>query len=245
MNARHLQRLLIIARPAGRHHPSLATLCETLSRSGREVVCATSDRYRVLAELLGEAGQADRTPDAVLMELADGHDLLPVQHLRRVLRAELPASRPLLFALAREQHLVLPELVTLVDDFALAPYQPAEVLARLLVMHRRAGGEAGHVLRLGDLEIDPAARRVGVTGSAEALPLTPREFDVLAFLALHRGKAFSRDMLLMQVWGRGFAGGPRTVDIHVLRLRQKLPPAQAALLETVRQVGYRLRATAV
>jgi len=190
-----------------------------LSRSGREVVCATSDRYRVLADLLGESGRSAGTPDAVLMELADGHDLLPVQHLRRVLRAEAPGSRPLLLALAREQHLALPELATLVDDFALAPYQPAEVLARLLLMHRRSGSAADHVLRVGDMEIDTAARRVGVSGSAEALALTPREFDVLAFLALHRGKSFSRDMLLAQVWGCGFTGSSRTVDIHVLRLR--------------------------
>ena len=73
------------------------------------------------------------------------------------------------------------------------------------------------------------------------LPLTPREYELLRFLALHRGKFFARDRLLDLVWGVGFEGGERTVDIHIRRLRAKMPPLAAALLETRRGLGYGLR----
>ena len=73
------------------------------------------------------------------------------------------------------------------------------------------------------------------------LPRTPREYELLRFLALHRGKFFARDRLLDLVWGVGFEGGERTVDIHVRRLRAKMPPLAAALLETRRGLGYGLR----
>ena len=73
------------------------------------------------------------------------------------------------------------------------------------------------------------------------LPLTPREFDLLRFLSLHRGKFFARDRLLDMVWGVDFEGGERTVDIHIRRLRAKMPPESAGLLETRRGIGYGLR----
>ena len=73
------------------------------------------------------------------------------------------------------------------------------------------------------------------------LPLTPREYDLLRFLSLYRGKFFARDRLLDMVWGVDFEGGERTVDIHVRRLRAKMPSQAAHLLETRRGIGYGLR----
>lgn len=72
----------------------------------------------------------------------------------------------------------------------------------------------------------------------QALPLTPREYDLLAFLVTHRGKFFGREQLLVLVWGIQFEGGERTVDIHIRRLRAKLPMGCADRLQTRRGTGY-------
>jgi two-component system alkaline phosphatase synthesis response regulator PhoP len=71
-----------------------------------------------------------------------------------------------------------------------------------------------------------------------ALELTPKEFDVLALLVSHAGRVYTRDELLEQVWGFDYAGGTRTVDIHIQRLRKKLEPHQS-LLQTVYGIGYK------
>ena len=72
----------------------------------------------------------------------------------------------------------------------------------------------------------------------EPLDLTHKEFQLLHFLVQHPGRVFTRDQLLRAVWGLGYLGGPRTVDVHIRRLRVKLGPDHAALIGTVRQVGY-------
>ena len=76
-----------------------------------------------------------------------------------------------------------------------------------------------------------------------AVHLKPKEFDLLAFLMQHRGRAFSRDQLLEQVWGYEYAGDTRTVDVHIRWLREKVEadPSRPELIETVRGVGYRFK----
>ena len=75
------------------------------------------------------------------------------------------------------------------------------------------------------------------------LDFTHQEFELLRFLAQHRGRVFTRDQLLQRVWGYQYAGGTRTVDIHVRRVRAKLGPVTGGLIATVRNVGYKLRST--
>ena len=98
------------------------------------------------------------------------------------------------------------------------------------------------MLKVGDIEIDVARHhaRIGKT----ALKLTPKEFDLLAFLSRNRGFVFSRDQLLENVWGYDFAGDTRTVDVHIRWLREKIEdnPNEPRLLVTVRGVGYKLEA---
>jgi len=132
------------------------------------------------------------------------------------------------------------ELPALVDDVLLPPYRPAEVLARLALISDRRSSEAVEVVRVRDMELDLAARPVRIAG-ATLESLTPREYDLLAFLATHRDKVFMRDRLLSHVWGPLYGGRSRTVDIHVRRLRAKLPPPYDDLVQTVHCVGYRLR----
>ena len=96
------------------------------------------------------------------------------------------------------------------------------------------------MLRVGNLEIDVARRRVKLGESV--LELTQKEFDLLAFLAQNRGLVFNREQLLEKVWGYDYVGGTRTVDVHIRWLREKIEPdpGKPRWLVTVRGVGYKL-----
>lgn len=117
------------------------------------------------------------------------------------------------------------------DDYILKPFEPAELLARIEVILRRAGKG---VYRDALLTVDPSARTVTLRG--EPVALTAMEFDLLALLVQNAGAAMSREKLLLQVWGWNYAGETRTVDVHVQRLRAKLG---AQCIETVYKYGYR------
>ncbi len=93
------------------------------------------------------------------------------------------------------------------------------------------------ILRYGDIVVDADRHRVTVGG--KDVRLTAKEFLLLQYLVRHRGRVLSRDVLLTDVWGYQYTGGTRTVDVHVRRLREKLPSLNEAI-ETVKQFGYRL-----
>jgi DNA-binding response OmpR family regulator len=99
--------------------------------------------------------------------------------------------------------------------------------------------EVGDVLTFGDLTLD--LNRNAVLREGEILPLKPREYDLLVFLARNRGMVLSRDLILERVWGWDYSGGSRTVDVHVRWLREKIEPdpADPVRIVTVRGVGYR------
>jgi DNA-binding response OmpR family regulator len=129
------------------------------------------------------------------------------------------------------------------DDYITKPFSPRELVARVKAVLRRTargGGEdQPEVLRVADVEIDLARREVR-TGE-QAVTLTAKEFDLLAFLTRNRGIVFSRDRLLDRVWGYERPVDTRTVDSHVKSLRQKLGSAGSVVL-TVRGVGYKVDA---
>ena len=184
-----------------------------------------------------------RPPDVLLADLSQSSDCLPLRHAMRLLQRVWgeEAPPPARLALLTPRHLAQPDWPAYVDDFLLPPYVPAEALARLsLLSFRKRHVQAGDRLLLADLTLELAA---GCARDPHGvlLPLTPREYELLRFLTLHQGKFFARDRLLDMVWGVDFEGGERTVDIHVRRLRAKMPPQAAALLETRRGIGYGLR----
>jgi two-component system response regulator MtrA len=127
------------------------------------------------------------------------------------------------------------------DDYVTKPFEVAELVARIRsVLRRTAAAETHRPRRVGDLEIDEdafQARRAGVP-----VPLTATEFRLLAELARRPGRVLSRDALLDAVWGYGYLGDSRLVDVAVQRLRAKVErdPAHPALIVTVRGVGYRM-----
>ena len=109
-----------------------------------------------------------------------------------------------------------------VDDYIGKPFSPRELIARMKALIKRAGASqgAGAIYTLGGLRVDTAARTAQVDG--EAVALSPKEFDLLAFFVSRPEVAFTRDQLLNHVWGYDFFGDARTVDTHVKSLREKL-----------------------
>jgi DNA-binding response OmpR family regulator len=125
------------------------------------------------------------------------------------------------------------------DDFLLSGATVGEISARLSMAARRTGhGDEMAVLKVGDLTVNPENYQVYVRG--RPLDLTYKEFELLKFLAQRPGRVCDRDLLLQEVWGYDYYGGTRTVDVHVRRLRAKLGAEHEALIETIRNVGYRL-----
>jgi two-component system alkaline phosphatase synthesis response regulator PhoP len=126
----------------------------------------------------------------------------------------------------------------LFDDFVLAGGPPAEIGARLSHLFWRTGrGKSRDLIQYGPLALNLETYQAVVSG--RPLDLTYMEYELLRFLASHPGKVFTREVLLSRVWGYEYFGGARTVDVHIRRLRAKLGEEHAALIETVRSVGYR------
>ena len=125
-----------------------------------------------------------------------------------------------------------------VDDYIGKPFSPRELIARMKALIKRAGASqgAGAIYTLGGLRVDTAARTAQVDG--EAVALSPKEFDLLAFFVSRPEVAFTRDQLLNHVWGYDFFGDARTVDTHVKSLREKLGVYREHIV-TVWGTGYR------
>lgn len=135
------------------------------------------------------------------------------------------------------------------DDYIVKPFSPRELVARVKARLRRTNqlenrGEKKlpeKNLEIGRLVIDEEKYAVYLSGVKQ--DLTQKEFELLRFLARHRGKVFTREQLLEQVWGYDYPGDSRTVDVHIRHIRQKLEaePGMPELIETVRGVGYRFK----
>ena len=182
-------------------------------------------------------------PDLVVLDvMMPGIDGLEVCRRLRDVRGEqalLPVI--MLTALGEESDRVL-GLETGADDYVTKPFSPRELALRVQAVLRRAapagaGSATSPPLRSGGIEVDVAARRARRDG--HELPLTVREFDLLAFFMAHPGQAFTRAELMKRVWGWSF-GDQSTVTVHVRRVRDKIEeePASPLLLRTVRGIGY-------
>ena len=146
---------------------------------------------------------------------------------------------PLLALMSREQLDGL-DSDRSIDDFVVKPWEASEVIARIKrILRQKESIGSEEVIKCGDLVIDSTKCEISLCG--RPIMLTFKEYQLLQFLATNKGKVFTRDVLLSKVWGRDYYGGDRTVDVHIRRLRGKIEDSTHAFIETVRNIGYKLR----
>ncbi len=198
----------------------------------------------------GDGAQAIETarsfkPDVIILDV-----MLPTMsgfEVCRILRHEMTTPILMLTARGDETDKVV-GLELGADDYLTKPFSMRELLARIRAALRRAEmrttAPAEDRFVAGELDID-ISRHIATRGG-KVLTLTPKEFDLLAFLVKNRGLVFSRQVLLEKVWGYDYAGDTRTVDVHVRWLREKIEadPGKPAFLVTVRGTGYKIEAPA-
>src|SRR5580704_13445324 len=216
----------------------LAALLEyNLTRQGLVTRIITSSKG-ALEEL--ESWKPDLIILDVMLPDGDGFDLC--RHMRK---NAVVGRTPVVFLTARSDEVdrVL-GLEIGGDDYVTKPFSPRELIARVKAHLRRGEPEEGEqtaaeLLRLGPFTLDRAAHRLSL-GDTE-LALTSTEFRLLEFFLTHPGRAFSREQLLEEVWGQQHFVSPRTVDVHVRRLRERIEvqPDDPQFLTTVRGFGYR------
>jgi DNA-binding response OmpR family regulator len=203
-----------------------------LQKAGFAVELLSSGR-----EALGAL--ADRPPDLLVLDL-----MLPGVGGLDICRAARANPRtagiPIIMLTARaDESERIVGLESGADDYIPKPFSPNELVARVRALLRRAGrppATAGPV-SYGSIVVDPDRHTVSAAGAD--VVLTAKEFLLLEYLMKHKGRVLSRDVLLTDVWGYKYTGGTRTVDVHVRRLREKIPPLEQALV-TVKQFGYKL-----
>jgi len=230
--------------------PAIVQVIGERLRSEGYLVRAAGDGSTTLAAVADEGGP----PDLLILDLMlpdmDGLELL------RSLR-QAGSNVPVIILTARDDDVdVIVGLELGADDYVVKPFNPRELAARVRAVLRRRAEALALAARLASLEaglhplvaavppeglyFDPPARLAWYAG--HLLDLRLREYDLLYFLAQHRGQVISRAVLLDQVWGSDEFIDDRTVDVHVHRLRQKLAEIDpgADLIQTERGVGYRL-----
>ena len=215
--------------------PILALLRYNLDKAGYRVVEAT-DGQEALTLI------REQSPDLVVLDW-----MLPsisgIEVCRQVRRDSELRNLPIIMLTARgEEQDRVRGLEVGADDYIPKPFSPAELLARIrAVLRRIRPALSEEALSYADLHMDLAAHRVSRAG--KPIHLGPREFDMLRFLMEHPGRVFSREQLLDSVWGNDIFVEPRTVDVHIGRLRKALNVAESKdLIRTVRSAGYALDA---
>ena len=209
------------------------SLAHSLRREGYDVITASrgDDGLRAARE---------QAPDLILLDvMLPGMDGIQVC---RALRRDSDVPIIMLTALGGESDRVA-GLDTGADDYMPKPFGMRELMARVRALLRRSAPRATAepetaVITSGDLTLD--RERHEVTRDGAVLRMKPKEFELLLFFLQHPGRVFSREQILDEVWGYDFYGGPRTVDVHVRWLRQKIEPdaANPTRLKTVRGSGY-------
>ena len=209
-----------------------------------ELVCRYLEKAGFTAELVtsGAAGLtsiAASPPDLLVLDLmlpqVDGLEIC-----RAVRSNDKTAAVPIIMLTARaEESERIVGLEIGADDYIAKPFSPNELVARVRALLRRANRKpsAAERLRYGSIVVD-SDRHLVLLNDASVV-LTAKEFLLLEYLLKHKGRVLSRDTLLTDVWGYKYTGGTRTVDVHVRRLREKLPALEKALV-TVKQFGYKL-----
>jgi len=217
----------------------------------QEALAYNLNKQGYQVEAVGDGDAAIKKAREILPDLIVLDIMLPVLdgfEVLRILRQDM--NTPIMMLTARDDE--IDRVIGLelgADDYLTKPFSMREFLARVKAQLRRVRMVreektdettlAKEILQFGNLELDLIRREVRLDGSP--LALKPKEFDLLLFLARHRGQVLSRDLILERVWGWEFSGGSRTVDVHVRWLRERIEtdPAEPIRIVTVRGSGYR------
>jgi DNA-binding response OmpR family regulator len=213
--------------------PDIADLIRRYLEKAGHTVHPLASGTAVMSRLRNEL------PDLIVLDLMlpDFDGLMVCQAIRSEPRT---AAIPIIVVTARADEADRVTGLELgADDYVTKPFSPKELAARVGALLRRAqrSAAAGPILTYGPIVID--ADRHTVTVDGEEVKLTAKEFLLLQYLVQHRGRVLSRDLLLSDVWGYQYTGGTRTVDVHIRRLREKLP-ILADAIDTIKQFGYKL-----
>ena len=182
----------------------------------------------------------ERVPDIVLLDwMVEG--LSGIEVCRRLRRRAETANVPIIMLTARgEEEDRVRGLETGADDYVTKPFSPRELVARVrAVLRRFERPSSPEILRFGDVELDGGAMQMRLRG--EVVTMTATEFRLLDYLARHPGRVFSRDQLLDAIWGDARFVTPRSVDVYVRRIREKMEEdaENPRFLKTMRGAGYR------
>ena len=219
-------RLLIIAQENNTHEE----FCKSLAENG--LACSITPYNTEIITAM-----AKQQPNVILLEIG----------------GQLPdtEARKLIQGLKKERHLPVIALIPRemlsgidsqldVDDFVLSPYDSKELVLRINRFTPEARNvETSELIKCDDLVIDLITYEVTVEG--KIVGLTFKEYELLKLLASHRGRVYTREALLNRIWGYGYFGGDRTVDVHIRRLRSKIGNSKYSFIETVRNIGYRFK----
>ena len=179
-------------------------------------------------------GQA---PDLVLVALNGAQNDYKIVRISRLIKEE--NHLPVIALLSRENlHRLDRDFPA--DDFVVEPWDATEVAARVKrILGKGKNAEDKEVIKCGELTIDTAKYEVYVNN--RSVELTFKEYELLKFLSSNKGRVFTREALLNEVWGYDYYGGDRTVDVHIRRLRSKIEDSNHAFIETVRNIGYKFK----
>jgi len=123
------------------------------------------------------------------------------------------------------------------DDYVVKPFSPRELVARVKAVLKRANSATDQILKAGQIAVDIAGREARL--GDQVIGLTPKEFDLLAYLIKNKGKVLSRDQITQNIWGYEYFGDQRTIDTHIKKLREKFNDKEENFIKTVWGVGYK------
>jgi len=224
----NVPNILMIGQEAGK----AGELDSELTRRG--YTCLIADNIRDAAEAL-----VGKVIDLVIVDV-DAPSSAWTESVWELLRGVRPQKPLPVIAIIPREMVDEVNSISGIDDFIVNPPDPSELNARVQRNIRRTkNNDNKEIIRCGDLVIDTAKYEVYL--SDRILSLTFTEYELLKFLASNRGRVFSRDTLLNEVWGYDYYGGDRTVDVHIRRLRSKIEDPIHTYIDTVRNIGYRFK----
>ena len=206
----------------------LRSVCLFLSQNGYDATgCAGADEaYDAMYE-----NTFDLIISDIMMPGTDGFEFAETVR-------ETNRNIPIIFMSARDDFAAKQKgFHAGIDDYMVKPVDPAELLLRMGALLRRAGIAASRRLEIGNFSMDTDERTASLDG--EEIPLTVREFDLLYKLLSYPKKTFTRTQLMEEFWDADTASGPRTVDVYMTKLRQKMAHCDAFEIVTVHGLGYK------